>query len=81
MFVSSSKISFFICGTRERAAKNPPRKPRQDFETVYADYLSPVALASGQVNRDSLPPAKWYITDRQDDTGYKDFVDATKSIA
>lgn len=53
----------------------------QRFETVYADYLSPVALASGQVNRDSLPPAKWYITDRQDDTGYKDFVDATKSIA
>lgn len=53
----------------------------QRFETVYADYLTPAALASGQVKRDSLPPAKWYITDRQDDAGYKDFVDATKSIA
>ena len=53
----------------------------QRFETVYADYLTPAALASGQVKRDSLPPAKWYITDRQDDVGYKDFVDATKSIA
>ncbi|GHU38998.1 hypothetical protein FACS1894193_09140 [Bacilli bacterium] len=54
---------------------------KQRFETVYADDLTPAALASGQVKRDSLPPAKWYITDRQDDAGYKDFVDATKSIA
>ena len=53
----------------------------QRFETVYADYLTPAALASGQVKHDSLPPAKWYITDRQDDAGHKDFVDATKSIA
>ena len=53
----------------------------QRFETVYADYLNPTAMASGLVKRDSLPPAKWYITDRQDDTGYKDFIDTTKSIA
>lgn len=54
---------------------------KQRFETVYAAYLNPAATASGLVKRDSLPPAKWYITDRKDDTGYKDFIDATKSIA
>lgn len=30
----------------------------QRFETVYADYLNPTAMASGLVKRDSLPPAK-----------------------
>lgn len=51
------------------------------FEAVYAPYLTPEAKASGQVKLSTLPAAKWYILSRQDDAGYKDYVDATKSIA
>jgi putative ABC transport system permease protein len=54
---------------------------KQRFETVYADYLNLAAQSPNQVDLGNLPAAKWYIFDRQDDTGYKDFVDATKSIA
>ncbi|MDR1606243.1 MAG: ABC transporter permease [Streptococcaceae bacterium] len=51
---------------------------KQRFETVYADYL---AQSQGQLDRSRLPAAKWYLADRKDDAGYRDFVEATKSIA
>lgn len=54
---------------------------KQRTERVYTDYLSQAAKSPTQVTEQTLPTAKWYIFDRQDDTGYKDFVDATKSIA
>ncbi|GAX46530.1 hypothetical protein RsY01_109 [Lactococcus reticulitermitis] len=70
-----------ISAAKKEVERIKRAQEKQRFETVYADDLTPAALASGQVKRDSLPPAKWYITDRQDDAGYKDFIDATKSIA
>lgn len=66
-----------IKAAKKQVASIQKTQETKRFEAVYAPYL----LSSAQHDLKVLPPAKWYVTDRQDDPSYKDFVDATKSIA
>ncbi len=50
------------------------------YSEVYGEYINQMQIANIQIDTTTLTPSKWYILSRNDNTGYKNFIDATENI-
>ena len=56
-------------------------REEERFQEVYKDYIETANTYNIELDTTSLTPSTWYISDRYDNSGYKDMVDATENIA
>ena len=58
------------------------KQDRQDarFNEVYGEYINLAKLQNQDIDQSNLTTPTWYITDRTNNQGYTDFIDATQSI-